>query len=169
MMWLCFCLLRSGGGGSQARAAVILFHLLTMHVYPSTLPLDSLTFLSISATSYQPQTFNSWTLEETLGNPHAESKTSPSIATDINQFSHKPLDGPLDQSSGFGSLNSNSVRVYRKSQRKRKMGLLYSQNILRFLNFKVMFQFQDWPNLCKGYSANICKIKNSLRECLPGS
>lgn len=89
-----------------------------MRIYPSTLPLDSLTFLSLSATSYQSQTFSSRTLEETLGNQCAEPKTSLSIVINISQFSSEPLAGPLEQSSCFSSLNSNSVGVYRKSQER---------------------------------------------------
>ena len=82
-------------------------------------------------------------MEETLGDPRYDPKTSSHIAMKVSQFSNEPLDGPLESSSCFDSFNSNTVGGVEKVVEERELRLLYSQNILEFLNFKVVFQFQE--------------------------
>lgn len=82
-------------------------------------------------------------MEETLGDPRSDPKTSSHIAVKVSQFSNEPLDGPWEYSSCFGSFNGNSVGGVEKVVEERELRLLYSQNILEFLNFKVVFQFQE--------------------------
>lgn len=112
------------GGKSQARATVILSCLPSIPVTLQLYLLILWVFLFPSAKSHQSQTFNSWNVEKTLGDPCSDPETSSHTDMNISQFSNEPLNGSLESSSCFHSFSSISVRGCTASQRGQTIGII---------------------------------------------
>ena len=124
LMWLCFYVLRSRGWEilGQSHCDLVLFAISTS---PRQLYLLILwVFLFLSAKSHQSQTFNSWNVEKTLGDPCSGPETSSHTDMNISQFSNEPLNGSLESNSYFHSFNSISVRGCAASQRGQTIGII---------------------------------------------
>lgn len=109
---------------SRSRATVILSCLPSIPVTLQLYLLILWVFLFLSAKSHQSQTFNSWNVEKTLGDPCSDPKTSSHTDMNVSQFSNEPPDGSLESNSCFHSFNSISVRGCTASQTRQTVGII---------------------------------------------